>query len=148
MIEPEMVKVVEVAEPERMLDSRHKTAMLTMATWADFFRVEEDWHHLRQWREWRHGRHVTEVSHFGEHTTMQGDVLAICPLESDDVVCQVQVTEIRMVNVDRLSDAEVRELGYASRAEYDLMWGDMGSGSSHGWFMRFMLLSDSSSVLH
>lgn len=144
---PDMVKFIEIPDPERMLDSRSKTAMMTVATWADLFRVEEDWHHLRRWRDWRHGRQVKEVSHFGEYTTMQGDILAVCPVESDDVVCEVQVTEIRMVNLDRLSDEEIRELGYATRDEYQAMWEETAADADRAWFMRFLLISDTSSIL-
>jgi len=130
-----------------MLDARSKTAMLTMATWADFFRVDEQWHALHRWRLWKHGKTVNEVSHFGEYTTCLGDVLAVCPLESDNIVCRVQVTEIRMVDCDRLTDQELAELGYTTREEYNSQWRDMAEGSARGWFMRVMLLSDHSTIL-
>lgn len=148
MEEPDPIKVIEVAQPERMLDARSKTAMLTVATWADFFRIDEQWHALHQWRLWKHGRVVNEVSHLGEYTTRLGDILAVCPLESDDIVCRVQVTEIRMVDCDRLTDQELAELGYASREEYHRQWHEMTEDSSRGWFMRVMLLSDRSTILH
>jgi len=144
---PDPIKVIEVAQPERMLDARSKTAMLTMATWADFFRVDEQWHALHRWRLWKHGKTVNEVSHFGEYTTCLGDVLAVCPLESDNIVCRVQVTEIRMVDCDRLTDQELAELGYTTREEYNSQWRDMAEGSARGWFMRVMLLSDHSTIL-
>ncbi len=141
------IKVIEVAQAERMLDARTKTAMLTIATWADFFRVDAQWHALHQWRLWKHGKAVNEVSHFGEYTTRLGDILAVCPLESDEIVCRVQVTEIRMVDCDRLTDQELAELGYASREEYHSQWRDMAEDSARGWFLRVMLLSDRSTIL-
>ena len=147
MYDPDLVKVIEVAQPERMLDAQSKTAMMTVATWADYYRVGEDWQHLHQWRLWNHGKAVNEVSHFGEYTTVQGDILTVCPLDKDDVICQVQIIEIRMVDCSNLSDQEVRELGYANRGEYNEQWGSMADGSHRGWFMRFMLLSDASSIL-
>jgi hypothetical protein len=110
--------------------------------------VGEDWHRLHRWRLWQHGKLVNEVSHFGEYTTMQGDILAVCPLERDEVVCQVQVTEIRMVDCENLSDQELYELGYTSREEYASQWGDMNEDSSKGWFMRVMLVSEDSWVMH
>jgi hypothetical protein len=142
------VKVIEVSRPERMLDAQSKTAMLTIATLADFYRLGEDWHPLHYWRQWQHGKRVNEVSHFGEYTTMQGDVLAVCPMESNAVVCQVQVVEIRMVDCSALTEREVRELGYTSRADYDTHWADMAPDSPRGWFMRVMLVPDEDGLLH
>lgn len=146
--EQEYIKVVEVDHPERMLDSRTKTAMMTIATWADLYRVGEDWHNLQSWRQWQHGKPVNEISHFGEYTTMRGDILTVCPLESDDVVCYVQVTEIRMVDTRTLSDAEYRELGYQSREDYLSTWHDYVDDTGRGWFMRVMLLPDMVQTLH
>ncbi len=141
-------KIVEVSRPERMLDAKTKTAMLTVATWADYYRVDQDWHRLHNWRDWQHGRAVHEVSHLGEYTTVQGDVLAVCPMRSDDIICQVQVVEIRMVDCDNLSDAEIRELGYATRHEYHTSWDEDTDHSPKGWYMRIMLLPWQDTVLH
>lgn len=149
MYEPDMIKVIEVAEPERMLDARSKTAMLTVATWADYYRLGEDWRDLQMWRLWNHGKYVNEVSHLGEYTTVQGDILTVCPMDRDDVVCQVQITEIRMVDCENLTDQEIHELGYLNREEYNAQWGDINTDdSSRGWFMRFVLLPETSETLH
>ncbi|GAB4575892.1 MAG: hypothetical protein Kow0077_29660 [Anaerolineae bacterium] len=147
MLETDSFKVIEVADPERMLDSRSKTALMTVATWGDFYRIGENWYTLQQWRQWQHGRAVNEVNHMGEYNTKLGDVLYVCPPESDDIVCQVQVMEIRMVDIARLTDEEFRELGYASQKDYDRVWGAMSDGSEHGWFMRFVLLSETSEIV-
>ena len=144
----DVVKIIEVAQPERMLDAQTKTAMLTVATWADYYRLEESWHNLQHWRQWEHGKQVNEVSHFGEYTTMQGDVLSVCPLESEAVLCQVQVVEIRMVDCQALTDSEVHELGYRTRAEYDSQWADMALDAARGWFMRVMLMPDKNGPIH
>lgn len=146
--EPYYVKTIEVARPERILDAQTKTAMLTVATWADIYRIGEQWHQLQQWRTWEHGKSVNEVSHLGEYTTMQGDELVVTPLQSDFIICQVQVTEIRMVDCRLLTDAEIRELGYATREEYDAQWDDMTEDSPKGWFMRIMLLPHDPDHLH
>ncbi|MBN2470361.1 MAG: hypothetical protein JXN59_06535 [Anaerolineae bacterium] len=147
MYDPDIIKVIEVAQAERMLDARSKTAMLSVATWADYYRVGEDWHHLHQWRQWAHGKTVNEVSHFGEYTTVQGDILTVCPVDSDDAICQVQIIEIRMVDFHHLSDHEIRELGYTNRHDYNEYWSSVADGSHRGWFMRFMLLSEVTDVL-
>ncbi len=139
----EPLKIVEVARPEYFLDSKSKTAMLTVATLADHYRVAETWYNLQGWRSWQHGKQVDEIRHFGEYVTGRGDVLTVCPIESDDVVCRVQVTEIYMVDCARLSDAEIRELGYASRQEYTDQW-----DAPRGWFMRVILAPDSPPLLH
>jgi hypothetical protein len=144
---PDMIKVIEVAQPERMLDAKTKTAMMTVATWADYYRIGEDWYNLQHWRQWQHGKRVNEVSHLGEYTTMQGDVLVVCPVESEDVVCQVQVTEIRMVDCRALTEKEVRELGYISRQDYDEQWKDMNADSPKGWFMRIMIIPEGKPVV-
>jgi hypothetical protein len=128
-IAEDVVKIIEVAQPERMLDAKTKTAMMTVATWADYYRLEEGWYNLQHWRQWEHGKQVNEVSHFGEYTTMQGDVLAVCPLESEDVLCQVQVVEIRMVDCQALTDSEVHagcptRLVHARDADAGREWPD------------------------
>jgi uncharacterized protein YqfB (UPF0267 family) len=145
--DPGLIKVIEVNHPEWILDARTKTAMMTVATWADYFRVGEDWHRLQQWNQWQHGKTVNEVSHHGEYTTSQGDLLVVCPMESEDVVCQVQVTEIRMVDCHSLTDAEVHELGYATREDYNAQWQDINANAPRGWFMRVMLVNDTSEIL-
>ncbi len=142
------VKLIEVAQPERMLDAISKTAMMTVATWADYYRLGEHWFNLQSWRYWQHGKPVHEVSHLGEYTTMLGDVLAVCPMASSQVLCQVQVVEIRMVDCVALTDSEVRELGYHSRAEYDAQWADMAQDAPRGWFMRIMLVPSEPGLLH
>ncbi|GEM_PF-6984713 len=141
------LKLIEVARPEHILDAQTKTAMLTVATWADLYRVGETWHNLQMWRTWEHGKRVNEVSHFGAYTTMQGDLLGVCPLDSDEMLCQVQVVEIRMVDCEQLTSREIRELGYDSWEEYAYYWGDMAE-SPKGWFMRIMLVSDSAAMIH
>ncbi len=144
----DVIKVIEIEYPERMLDARTKTAMLTVATGADYYRVGADWQTLQRWRYWQHGKHVNEVNHYGEFTTSQGDILAVCPLESDLIVCQVQVTEIRMVDCHNLTDTEISELGYRDREDYRLHWGDLNEDAPHGWFMRVMLLPDEDAAVH
>lgn len=144
----EVLKIIEVARPERILDAKSKTAMMTIATLADHYRIGEAWQPLQDWRFWAHNRPVNEVSHFGEYTTVQGDILSVCPLDSELVLCQVQVVEIRMVNCQQLTDAEVHELGYRTRHEYDEQWGEIASDAPRGWYMRVMLVPDVPSVLH
>ena len=148
MSELPIIKVVEVARPERLLDARTKTAMMTIATLADYYRVDDEWHHLHRWQTWKHGRQVHEVSHLGEWTTGLGDLLAVCPLASDAIVCQVQVVEIRMVDCDRLTDAEIRELGYATRQEYQAQWDEDTDGSPKGWYLSVMLAPAGDRIVH
>ncbi len=143
----DLVKIIEVAQPERMLDAKTKTAMLTVATWADYYRIGEEWSNLQHWRLWKHGKRVNEVSHFGEYTTMQGDILTVCPIESEDVICQVQVTDIRMVDCRSLSEREVLELGYEIRDEYDAQWRELNADSPRGWYMRIMLMPGEDEVV-
>jgi hypothetical protein len=148
MNQPQAVKMIEVARPERMLDARTKTAMLTVATWADVYRIGGEWHRLLRWRDWQHGRQVHEVSHLGEYTTGQGDVLAVCPVARDEVVCQVQVVEIRMVDCDRLTDEEIRDLGYATRQQYHAQWIEDTDSSPKGWYMSIMLVPEDGAAIH
>ncbi|MBN1966508.1 MAG: hypothetical protein JW910_17790 [Anaerolineae bacterium] len=139
-------KLIEVPRPELILDSHSKTALLTTATWADFYRVGAVWHDLQGWRAWRHGKQVNEVSHFDAYQTTQGDVLAVCGPHSDDVVCHVQVLEIRMMDCTRLNQEEVHELGYDTQQEAIMAW-DGFTDMTRGWFIRFMLLTDTSHIV-
>ncbi len=142
------IKVIEIEYPERMLDARTKTAMLTVATGADYYRVGADWQTLHHWRYWEHGKRVNAVSHYGEFTTNQGDILAVCPPESDFIICQVQVVEIRMVDCQSLTDMEINELGYRDREDYRLHWGNLNEDARHCWFMRVMLLPGEGAAVH
>ena len=134
---------------ERILDGS-KTALLIPAIPSDHYRTSA----IRLWPDgdWRardagfvHGRMVHTISHYGPYesktgyVTATGGFVSIRALPSRERI-QVQVTEIRMVECARLSEAEMRELGYPDREAY---MADAGRTMQRrkAWFVRIIPLS-------
>ena len=118
-----------VLDDERM--TRAKSAMLTQATARDRFRAGDGWHDVAG-ADWRHGHQVEEVNHFGRHQIAAGDVLVVERVDGS-VVAEVQVTDIRMADTERLTPTELAALGYDSRRSFDDGWGTAFAGKA--WLM-------------
>lgn len=106
-----------------------KNAIATAITRADMFRQGGEWHSAG---ELAHNTVVEAVNHFGRHTTTTGEVLMVEALDSPAV--KVQVEDIKVVELDRLTDADFQALGYADLADYMADWGDVIG--SRVWLMR------------
>lgn len=134
---------------ERILDGS-KTALLMPAIPSDHYRdspiglwPDDEWHARDD--SFVHGRMVHTVSHYGPYESETGYVTAtsgfisIRALPSHERI-QAQVTEIRMVECARLSETEMRELGYPDRAAY---MADAGRTMQRrkAWFIRIIPLS-------
>ncbi len=134
---------------ERILDGS-KTALLIPAIPSDHYRTSA----IGLWPDddWRarddgfvHGRMVHTVNHYGHpadashYVTATGGFVSIRALPSRERI-QAQVAEIRMVECARLSDDEMRELGYPDRAAY---MADAGRTMQRrkAWFVRIIPLS-------
>jgi hypothetical protein len=127
-----------------------KTALLIPAVPNDYYRTSAIGPHPDDgWRArdegFIHGRMVHTVSHFGPYdgtspyVTATGGQVSIRALPSRERL-QAQVTEIRMVECARLSDAEIGELGYSNRVAY---MDDAGRTMQQrkAWFVRIIPLS-------
>jgi hypothetical protein len=93
-----------------------KSAILTPATNQDRHRAGADW---QTWEHWTPGGAVQEVEHFGRHTTRLGDTFMVRDVPSGELVCPVEVVQIRMTDTGSLTADELADLGYASREAFD-----------------------------
>lgn len=147
------VMSVALLHAERILDGS-KAALLIPAVPNDHYRTsaiglwpDDDWHTRDD--GFVHGRMVHIVSHFANYdgvigyVTATGGTISIRALPSRERL-QAQVTEIRMVECARLSDAEIGELGYPDRAAY---MDDAGRTMQHrkAWFVRIIPISPAAS---
>lgn len=85
---------------------RGKNAIATAVTRADTYRTGD-----QQWRSAQgleHGTMVDEVNHFGRHTTARGEVLRVESIDGPAV--KVEVQDIRLVEPDKLTDADFQSL--------------------------------------
>lgn len=109
-----------------------KTAIITMATNSDGYKLMGDETWINAWRNWNAGEHVMEVNHFQRHHTAIGDVIEVHNI-TGDVVSHIQVLDILMVNGESLSDIQINALGYANREAYMNDWGKALAGKA--WYM-------------
>ena len=87
-----------------------------------------------------HGKPVTAVRYAAMGCVIEeGGILPLRSLVTHETV-QVQVTGIRMVEVDDLGDQDLRELGYTTRDEYWKCGGWFLAGQI-GWFLSATLAS-------
>jgi hypothetical protein len=130
---------------EWFLDGR-KTALLMPALSVDRYQEVPG----GPWRlrddGFAHGRPVSAVRHaFRGYVSEEGALIPLRSLTTREVI-QIQVTGIRMVEVDDLSDQEIRDLGYPTR---DAFWKETGwlMAGQIGWFVSATLASRAP-VLH
>jgi len=100
-----------------------KTAMLTVSVSADRYllKAEGEW---RPVHDLRHGDAVLAVSHFGRHFSRVGTNTNLRSLETNASV-DMLITEIIFVEVTRLTEQEIHDLGYKTRTEWELDWGSV-----------------------
>lgn len=107
-----------------------KRAMMTAATNMDRHYIKDQWF---SFRDWRHDIQVEQVKHFNRHVTQVGDVVAVRDTDSQEIVTQVQIAEIRMVETSMLAEAQVKELGFSSRDDLVKAYGDRRM-----WYMQVL----------
>ncbi len=127
------MKTVVVRRAEHLLQG--KSAIMTGATRSDKARVGEEWH---GWDTFMHGLQVEEVNHFGRHFTCTGDTLQIRDENTQQIVCQVQVVEIKCVQTGLFNTEELSALGFDSRGAYEVTH---GTADRRAWFIRVMPVS-------
>lgn len=108
-----------------------KRAMLTAATARDKYRISGQWHWVD---EAEPGQAADEVAHFDRHLTRVGTVLEV---EDDGgkKFGRIRIEGIALVVGASLTDQDMRQLGYESRAEFEAAHPDYGS--RRAWFVRF-----------
>lgn len=109
-----------------------KSALLAFAVPADRYRANPDAPWQPRDRGFEHGRGVYSVSHSRLTTSSQGGECSIRALPSQQRI-DLLITEIRMVDVARLSDAEIRALGL-SADEFAVLYGHQVA-SLRGWLI-------------
>jgi hypothetical protein len=115
---------------------RHgKTALATGLTSADTYRDGEQWQSAK---DLPHNTYVSEVNHFGRHTTTKGEVMLVESLLGEPSV-KVEVIDIRAVDPERLTSADFQALGYTDKAEYMGDWGEVFG--SRIWLLHIRPLS-------
>ncbi len=117
-----------------LIDGR-KTATLTVSVASDRYQRDQNglWYLVH---DLQHGDGVQAVSHFGRHFTRVGTVTTIRSLETNTKI-DMLITEIIFVEVARLTDQDIADLGYATRQDWALDWGDVVK-KRHGWFVRLI----------
>lgn len=116
-----------------------KHVIATAVTRADTYLENGAWHSAAGLP---HGTVVQAVNHFGRHVTTTGEELLVRSLEREPV--KIRVREIRLVEVDRLTDADFRAMGYKDRADYQADWGEiMGN---RVWLMEIKRLDQAETL--
>ena len=87
----------------------------------------------------KHGDGVHAVNHFGRHTSEVGGFITVYDLARKEIGT-VQIMAIRLVECARLTDREIGELGYDTRAAYLEEWGRTLS-KRRAWFMHVIPVS-------
>jgi hypothetical protein len=123
------MRTVVVKNGAKLLDD--KAAMMIPATQGDRWRVGDGW--ASGLDGWAHGTLVDEVTHFRKHRTRVGEVLTIRDLDSMEIVCQVQVIEMRMVVSDQLTGDDLVESGHGTR---EVLVADIGPGARKMWYIK------------
>ncbi|HMN12041.1 MAG TPA: hypothetical protein PKD55_06930 [Bellilinea sp.] len=109
-----------------------KTALLIFAVDADRYRATPDGPWQPRDLAFEHGKVVYSVNHSRMYTTTQGEICSIRALPSRQRVT-LQVVEIRMVEVARLTGDEIRGLGM-TEDEYETLYGYQVAGL-RGWLI-------------
>lgn len=124
-----MSKTIIVANAERIRQG--KRALLTAATKMDNYRVQGGtW---RNMLDWQHGQRVSEVRHFGRHTTAVGDTVGV----EDDTGRKhgrVEIESIEMVDTDKLTVQHLDSLGYDSWENFAAA--EPGYQNRRAWLVR------------
>jgi len=116
----------------------NKTAIITFASNADTCRLTPGGQWLNAVRQWTPGQTVVEVNHFGRHTTVAGDILALETIKGK-IMAHVEVMGITMVNGEDLTTEQIADLGYTSRQAYEDDWGKALAGKA--WYMSIHKLT-------
>lgn len=109
-----------------------KSALLAFAVAADRCQITPGAPWLPRDQVFEHGRCVHSVNHSGLYTSTQGGEGSIRALPSRQRI-DLRITEIRMVEVARLSDDEIRALGMTVD-EYETLYGHQVAGM-RGWLI-------------
>ncbi|MEB2351837.1 MAG: hypothetical protein OZ924_10530 [Burkholderiaceae bacterium] len=109
-----------------------KTALLTFAVGADRYRVHQDAPWQPRDQAFEHGKTVYSVNHSRMYTTTRGEICSIRALPGRQRVT-LQVVEIRMVEVARLTGDEIRALGMTEN-EFETLYGSWVAGL-RGWLI-------------
>jgi hypothetical protein len=109
----------------------NRSAALTGALPKDRFRIGAEWYSLDVWE---HGTIVDEIAcFFGLQHYAPGDFIAVHSA-LNELICHIQINEIRMVDRDALTPRELRELGRDSRDE---LVGELEFALPRGWYLRY-----------
>jgi hypothetical protein len=118
------VQRVAILNEERM--QKLKTLLLTKATRSDRWRIDDTWHTMQD-SPWEHNQTVDEITHFGRHHTSTGDIL-IAERVDGTPIAHLQVLSMAMANTDDLTQPDYDALGYVSREDFSLDWGELLGG--------------------
>lgn len=122
---------IAVLDAERM--TRAKTALLTLMTRQDRYRIGDTWHNAAE--RWGNGENVDEVNHYGRHQMAAGDVLIVERIDGKPIM-HVQIDGIRMMHTDALTQADIAALGYDNREMFAAEWQDVFGGKVWWYEMR------------
>lgn len=123
-----------------------KTAVLTAAVNSDTIQESEGatWQPVGSGFQTVPDHPVHAVNHFGRYISQTGELSTIRDLNTGQRF-PVQIISIELVQIDQITDDQIRALGYPDRDAWDLEWGEVGHGG-HGWLMTIMPVAPDGSV--